>query len=149
MSLVRVQDWQSRKPPVPLTGAGGTHFRGVMEFLTVEIEQHGSTESLSLKERPYRTMISEKALHWMQTFHPRLTPRRWGYRLYAHDIAGPRGYYARPWALWAILRVREWTRLAFWAAFGWLYRRGVFHLSSEEGMMARWRDVRPGPAKAA
>jgi hypothetical protein len=120
-----------------------------MKPLTFEYEEQGSTRSLRLLERPYRTIISEKAVHKLQTFLPRLTPRRWGYRLYAHDTAGPRGYYARPWALWAVLWLRERARLAFWAALGWLYQHSVFHLNSEEGMMFRWRDVRPGPAKGA
>lgn len=68
-----------------------------------------------------------------------------GYRFVKEDLAWGRCYYARPWPLWAVLRLYQKGRETFWAVAGWLYHHGVFHFRTPEQMRKRWRDLGLGP----
>lgn len=68
-----------------------------------------------------------------------------GYRFVKKDIPWDRAFYARPWPLWAVLRLNRKVRDAFMAMAGWLYHRGVFHFRTPENLCVRWRDLGLGP----
>ena len=67
------------------------------------------------------------------------------YRLVERRPERAAGVYARPWLLWAILRLREKVRMAFWSSVGWLNRHGFIHFRTPEAQCIRWRDLGLGP----
>lgn len=71
--------------------------------------------------------------------------RELGYRFVTADLSMRQSYYARPWPLWAMLRL--WRRCldGHWGILAWLYRHGVFHFRTPEGVCKRWRDLGLGP----
>lgn len=111
--------------------------------VTIHEERDGDTVGLRV-EGPRIAAFSEKAIWQMQQHHPGLTPERIGYRRYDTIPYTRMGYYARPLALWLLLSACVTVRYAFWGILGWLHEHGVFHLTSQAGVMFRWRDVRPG-----
>jgi len=68
-----------------------------------------------------------------------------GYRFVKRDEETATSYYARPWLLWAIMRLRQKMREVYWASLDWLYHRGIIHWRTPECLPSRWRDLGLGP----
>jgi len=75
----------------------------------------------------------------------RLSPRRYRFVGRRPEYGGGAGEYARPWVLWAVLRLRQRAKDSFWSGMNWLYRRGIIHFRTPETMRFRWRDLGLGP----
>ena len=76
---------------------------------------------------------------------PVFGPKELGYRLLRRNSTRRTETWVRPWALWKALKAYDAARLLSWRTLWWLEDRGVFHIVSPDGMILRWRGVRPGP----
>jgi hypothetical protein len=76
------------------------------------------------------------------------TPESYGYRYVRSDPSMALRYYARPWVIWAPLRL--WEKLTLWCSravytiyhYGWKHR--LFYFKTPEWERIRWRDFRLG-----
>lgn len=110
----------------------------------VEIVQDDDwTAHISVK--PLVSIFSDLVISQLSETNPRLTPETLGYRLFKRDIFLRTGYYARPLALWAILRFRQKTIDVYWAMVEWLAHHSLIHFRTPEAMRIRWRDLGLGP----
>ena len=102
-------------------------------------------EAILLTKRPFVSEVSDRLLSDPFTTH--LLDHH-GYRFVERRLEWRTQLMARPPTLAWFMRRRVDVRRGFWAMARWLYDRGVFHLTTPEGVVARWRDVRPGPRRA-
>lgn len=70
---------------------------------------------------------------------------RLGYRYVKRDISMRRYYYARPWPLWAALRLSQKISRTFWGVLLILYQWGLIHKVTSPAQRTRFRDLRLGP----
>jgi len=99
-------------------------------------------ESYVVTKKPLVTRWEDRAVC---NCRPQFTPEALGYRRVSRDPFHRLTLYARPWVLWAILRLDTKMREFHWAVFDRLYKRGIIHVRTREGMRARWRDLGLGP----
>lgn len=99
-------------------------------------------EQVIVTKKPLITLWEDRArIACRQGF----TPKALGYRVVLHRPETATTLYARPWLLWAILRLRQKMRDVYWASLDWLYHRGVIHWRTPVCMPSRWRDLGLGP----
>jgi hypothetical protein len=108
----------------------------------VEITTLIGADDFIVEKRPFVTLFEEGLL---RNCRPGFTPEALGYRRVSRDPFHRLTLYARPWVLWAILRLDTKMREFHWAVFDRLYKRGIIHVRTREGMRARWRDLGLGP----
>ena len=117
-----------------------------LRFKQVEAVSHwddGET-TVEIKTKPWLTEWDCKGLLQVQAeFHPRAL----GYRFLEHRLDSRTDVYARPWPLWAVLRVHQRVLHAFYAVLHGAHRRGFIHLATRQGLRWRWRDLRLGQGK--
>ena len=73
--------------------------------------------------------------------------RELGYRFVWGDPSMRRSFYARPWPLWAVLRLHQKMCRAFWETLKILYWWGAIHKVTPPGRATRLRDLRLGPGR--
>jgi len=98
-------------------------------------------EHYSATKRPLVTLWADD---FFRGLRPALTPEMLGYRYVLRYPDRPLRLYARPWLLWAVLRVREALRYQFWAFMRANRDIGAIHCNTQEGVCFRWRDLRLG-----
>lgn len=104
--------------------------------------------NLPIGESPFYALLGDRYLHIMEV-EPGSVVEVFGntYRLVRRreEYGGGAAEYARPWALWAVLRLRQKVRESFWAVVTWLYHHGIIHVRTPEAQCSRWRDLGLGP----
>ena len=70
--------------------------------------------------------------------------RRWGYRRVEREEPYGLTMVARPWPIWAALRVNVGFCAGFWTVARWARRCGLIHSVVDPSVQTRWRDLRPG-----
>ena len=113
----------------------------VATYTQVDHTAHAVIESVSIVDKPLVAEISERFLRDEFTVG---FLKLHGYRMADRYLDRRTQLWVRPLPLWLVIRTRVRASFAFWRAMRWAYGHGVFHLASPEGMLFRWRDVRPG-----
>jgi hypothetical protein len=101
-------------------------------------------EQVIVTKKPFVTFWEDPL---SSAYAPEFTPEALGYRRVSHDPSRRVILYARPWLLWAILRLREALRYQFWAFMRANRDIGAIHCKTQAGMCFRWRDIRLGCGK--
>ena len=70
--------------------------------------------------------------------------RRQGYRFVERLPSLRASQYVRPLPLWLLHRAGVFLIRMYWGALNRLYRAGLIHFAKDEGVIATWRDIRPG-----
>jgi hypothetical protein len=120
-----------------------------MRSQVVEVREHFDPDGNSgygirtteIVSRPFFTVWDARAVRQM---HEAFKPEQLGYRFVDRTPSMMVSYYARPWPLWAVLRLRVKVRDGFWRVMRWMESHGWLHLASGDGARFRWRDVRFG-----
>ena len=99
-------------------------------------------EEVVITRKPLVTLWCHRLIH---SCAPQFTPEALGYRRVSYRIDFDNSLYARPWLLWAVLRLRQKMREVYWASLDWLYHRGIIHWRTPECLPSRWRDLGLGP----
>jgi len=95
-----------------------------------------------IKKKPFVIIVTDRYLRFC---YPAYTPEGLGYRSVEYLIGLDAERYARPWLLWAVLKVEATLRHALWALMRSLWRRGIIHSRKPCYQRFRWRDLRLGP----
>ncbi len=86
-----------------------------------ELILHDEGDGITSFDRPFMVCISNYGLYQLQSLNPRFTPRLLGYREVRRNFPLHTSDFARPWALWAVLRMAEKTKQGYRSL---LYRLG-------------------------
>lgn len=78
-----------------------------------ELIFHDEGDGITSFDRPFMVRISSYGLHQLQSLNPRFTPRLLGYREIRRDYPLHTSDFARPWALWVVLRTAERVRQSY------------------------------------
>lgn len=102
---------------------------------------------LAIEDSPFYALLGDRYLRKCHEIEPSSVVRIFdlAYRLVERKPELAAGVYARPWSLWAVLRLRRRCLDRYWAAVDWLCHHGIIHLRTPEAMRIRWRDLGFGP----